>query len=140
MTANRAQRRMMKAHAKPAAALMASRCFDFHAGGDLAPITAPQSVAALKRAFTLLLRFGGKPVAVPIAEAEARGFPRWHDGVAPGSVTWLAVGLDREGRASYALQTASSPVLACAHEAARERALASLAHVCATAGFPEGPA
>ena len=85
---------------------------------------------------TLLLRFGGKPVAVPIAEAEARGFPRWRDDVAPGGVTWLAVGVDREGRASYALQTASSPFNALAHETARDRALKNLAQVCATAGFP----
>lgn len=139
MTANRAQRRMMKAHAKPAAALMAARCFDFHAGGDLVAITAPLAVAALTRAFTLLLRFGGRPVAVPIAEDEARGFPGWRDDVAPSGVTWLAVGMDREGRASYALQTASSPVLACAHDAAREKALRNLAQVCATAGFPMGP-
>ena len=136
MTANRAQRRRMKAEAKPAAALMASRCYDFQGGGDLVRITAPQSVAALTRAFALLLRFGGEPVAVPIAKAEAQGFPRWSDAFAPDGVTWLAVGIDREGRASYALQTASSPVVACAHEAAREKALDSLAQVCATAGFP----
>lgn len=136
MTANRAQRRRMKGAAAPTAALMAARCYDFQSGGDLVRITAPAAVAALTRAFALLLRFGGQPVAVPIAEAEARGFPRWSREVVPGGVTWLAVGMDTEGRASYALQTASSPFTAFAHEAAREKALRSLAHVCATAGFP----
>ena len=103
-------------------------------------ITAPQSVAALTRAFTPLLRFGGEPVAVPIAKAEAQGFPRWSDAFALDGVTWLAVGMDRQGRASYALQTASSPFNPFAHEAARERALRNLAQVCATAGFPMGEA
>ena len=140
MTANRAQRRAMKATTQAAAALMATRCYDFHAGGDLVRITDPQYIVALTRAFTLLLRFGGTPVAVPIAETEARGFPRWRDDVAPGGVTWLAVGMDRDGRASYALQSASSPLNALAHDAARERALGNLAHICATAGFPMGEA
>lgn len=70
---NHAQRRKMKGAAAPTAALMAARCFDFHAGGNLVRITAPAAVAALTHAFTLLLRFSGKPVAMPIAEAEARG-------------------------------------------------------------------
>jgi hypothetical protein len=136
MTVNRAQRRAMKATAQATAAVLAARCYDFHAGGDLVRITAPAAVAALTRALTLLLCFGGKPVAVPIAGAEARGFPRWRDDVAPGGVTWLAVCMDREGRASYALQTASSPFNGLAHETARERALQNLAKVCATTGFP----
>ena len=74
MTANRAQRRAMKATAQ-AAALLASRCYDFQGMGDLVRITAPQSIAALTRALALLLRFGGEPVAVPIAKAEAQGSP-----------------------------------------------------------------
>ncbi len=138
MTANRAQRRAMKATAQAAAALLASRCYDYQGGGDLVRITAPQSIAALTRAFALLLRAGGKPVAVPIAKAEAQGFPRWSGPLALDGVTWLAVGMDKEGRASYALQTAFSPVNPFAHEAARERALHNLAQVCATAGFPMG--
>lgn len=136
MTANRALRRKMRAEAKPAAALMAARCYDFRDGSDLVPVGAPMAVAALTRAFTLLLRNGGKPVAVPIAMAEAQAFPRWYNHAVPGGVTWLAVGMDHDGRASYALQTASSPVLAYAHDAARERALHDLALVCATSGFP----
>lgn len=140
MTANRAQRRAMKATAQAAATLMAAHCYDFEGGGNLVRIDAPHAVAALTRAFVLLLRCGGKPVVVPIAKAEAQGFPRWSDALAPDGVTWLAVGMDREGRASYALQTASSPFNPFAHEAAREMALQNLAHVCATAGFPMGEA
>ena len=79
-------------------------------------------------------------MAVPIAKAEAQGFPRWSDAFAPDGVTWLAVGMDREDRASYTLQTASSPFNPFAHEAARERALRNLAQICATTGFPMGEA
>ena len=140
MSMNRAQRRRMKAEAQPAAALMAARCYDFHGGGGLVRITKPKAVAALTRAFALLLRFGGKPVAVPIAKVEAMGFPLWRDASTPDGVTWLAVGMDPDGRASYALQTASSPLKALAHDAAREKALGNLTQICATAGFPMGAA
>lgn len=61
------------------------------------PVTDPAAIGALTRAFTLLLRFGGDPVAVPIAEAEAAGFPLWRDDVVSGGVAWLAVGIDSEG-------------------------------------------
>jgi hypothetical protein len=47
MTVNRAQRRAMKATAQATAAVLAARCYDFHAGGDLVRITAPAAVAAL---------------------------------------------------------------------------------------------
>ena len=46
MTPNRAQRRAMKANAQAAAALLASRCYDFQGGGDLVRITAPAAVDA----------------------------------------------------------------------------------------------
>ena len=91
------------------------------------------------RAFTLLLRFEGKPVAVPLSEAEAMGFPAHKRACLPGGVTWLAVGLDPEMRASYALQSAAGPDRAAAHEAARELALSRLTGLCATPGFPMGP-
>ena len=48
--------------------------------------------------------------------------------------------MDLNGRASYALQTASSPLNALAHDAARETALGNLAHICATVGFSMGEA
>lgn len=137
MAHNRAQRRVLKHNAKAAAAQLARRCYDYRAGGGMAPVIHPGAVAALTRAFTLLLHRCGEPVAVPIAKVEAEGFPRWPDDVAPVGVTWLAVGVDMEGRASYALQSAANPSLDLAHEAARAKALAELERVCATRGFPD---
>jgi hypothetical protein len=119
---------------------MALRCYDFHAGGGMVPVTDPAAIAALTRAFTLLLRFGGAPVAVPISEAEAAGFPRWSGKAEAWGVNWLAVGLDLEGRGTYALQSASSDVPALAHEHAREKALQSLSANCATRASPWGRA
>ena len=138
MTLNRAQRRAFKRQAAATAALLASRCYDYDQGGAVVAVTHPRAVAALARAFTLLLRFGGAPVAVPLSQAEAEGFPRWRANRIPDGVTWLAVGMDLEGRASYALQAASSPAPALAHHAAEARALADLARICATRGFPIG--
>ena len=137
MTLNRAERRAMKHKAGEVAAKLASRCYDFQAAA-LVPVTDSQAIVALTRAFTLLLRAGGQPMAVPISAAEAAGFPRWAADRAPGGVTWLAVGMDAERRASYALQSAASPERALARETARALALSRLAGVCATPGFPMG--
>jgi hypothetical protein len=115
---NRAHRRAIRGSAKATAAVLAGRCYDF----------------------ALLLRNGGRPVAVPVSETEARGFPRWAAMTLPDGVTWLAVGMDGDGRASYSLHTASSPIRALAHDAARVLALSKLAAICATRGFPMGPA
>ena len=135
MTMNRAQRRALQRNAPATAALMASCCFDFLTDG-LKPITNPVAVAALTRAFTHLIRSGGQPLAIPVSEVEALGFPERKPDHLPGAVTWLAVGLDVQGRGSYALHSALSQDRAAAHEAARALALSRLAEVCATAGFP----
>ena len=137
MTMNRAQRRAFKHKAQTTAARMAGRCYDFE-GPALVHVTDPRAIAALTRAFTISLRFGGKPVALQIGEVEATGFPRWLADHVPGGVTWLAAGLDTEGRASYSLQSAASEDRIQAHETARDQALARLAGVCSTAGFPMG--
>lgn len=132
---NRKARRAMRGKAAPAAALMAACCFDFQ-NGEARPIKDPPAVAALARAFELMIRAGGKPVAIPISEAAALGFPERKADNLPGGVTWLAVGTDLQGRGSYALHSAQSADRAHAHEAARALALAHLAEVCATVGFP----
>lgn len=139
MTFNRAQRRAMKMNAKATAAKLAARCYDFHRG-VIVPVTDKRAIAVLTRAFTLLLRAGGRPMAVPITEAEALGFPGHEITRLPGGVTCLAVGIDTEGRASYALQSAAGLDRAAAHDAARDRALSRLAGICATPGFPMGEA
>lgn len=136
---NRAQRRRMQHRAGDAAAKLASRCYDFH-GSAILPVTDARAIAALTRAFTLLLRSGLQPVAVPISEAEAMAFPNHQCTCLPGGVSWLAVGIDVEWRASYALQSAAGADRALTHEIARERALSRLAGLCATPGFPMGQA
>lgn len=135
MRLTRAQRRAMKSKAPATAAVMAACCFDFLRDG-MKPITHPQAVAALTRAFRRMIEAGGKPVAIPVSEAEALGFPERKADHLPGGVTWLAVGLDVQGRGSYALHTAQSDARPVAHEVARSLALARLAEVCASPGFP----
>lgn len=137
MTVPRAQRRLMKRKAGETAACMARCCHDFH-GSAMVPITAAPAIAALTHAFTLLLHAGGRSMAVPISESEALGFPRPARDRPPGAVTWLAVGLDPEGRGTYALHSAASPDRASAHEAARSLVLSRLALTAAAAGFPMG--
>lgn len=134
---NRAQRRSVRRNCQAVAAILAGRCYDFQ-GACMVRVTDALAIAALTRAFALLLRSRGRPVAVPISEAEAMAFPR--PACLPDGVTCLAVGLDREGRASYVLQSAAGPDRATAHDMARERALSRLAGVCATPGFPMGEA
>ena len=86
-----------------------------------------------------MIEAGCRPVAIPITEQEADGFPRHAASRHAGSVTWLAVGVDTEGRGAYALQSAASKVRAAAHDAAKEKALANLALICAAPGFPRMP-
>lgn len=136
MRLTRAQRRAMKSKAPASAAVMAACCFDFLKDG-MKPITHPQAVAALTRAFRRMIEAGGKPLAIPVSEAEALGFPERKADHLPGGVTWLAVGLDVQGRGSYALHTALSEDKATAHEVARALALARLAEVCSFPGFPK---
>ena len=137
MMMNRAQRRAMKGSADSLASTIAGRCYDIH-GAGLQRVCDPHSIKALTRAFALLLRSGGQPLAVPISEAEARGFPRFDGSLFTGGVSWLAVGMDAENRASYTLQTAKGDDRSAAHEVARSLALSRLGLVCATAGFPMG--
>lgn len=139
MMMNRAQRRAIKGNAPCIAAKLAGRCYDIH-GGQLVPIRDAQAIKALTRAFALLLRSGSQPLAVPISESEAKGFPRYDAAMIQGGVSWLAVGLDAENRASYTLQSAKGADRTTAHETARMLALSRLDMVCATAGFPMGDA
>ena len=136
---NRAQRRAMKGSADSLASTLAGRCYDIQ-GAGLQRIGDPFAIKALTRAFVLLLRSGAQPLAVPISEAEARGFPRFDGSLFTGGVSWLAVGMDTENRASYTLQTAIGDDRSAAHEVARSLALSRLGLVCATAGFPKGEA
>lgn len=136
MSRTRNQRRSLKRNAGGTAAVLAACCFDYK-GAELTPVSDPLAVDALRRAFTLMLKAGGGPMAVPIANMEASAFPRYKDrGLLPDGVTWLAVGLDISGRATYAIQTAQDEDRTLAHDAARSMALSRLRSSLAHAGFP----
>ena len=131
---NRAQRRILQAKAEILAATLVSCMFDFK-GGTLVRVTDPAALGALRRALTRMLKAGGQPVALPISSREAEGFPRYKALQIPGGKTWLAVGLDRDGRGSYALHSVWAENGAAAHEVARMLALARLKKLTMTKGF-----
>jgi hypothetical protein len=135
---NRETRRALKREAPTYADKLAKSCHDFQ-GETLVQVTDPKAVAALRRAFRRMIEAGCRPVAVPVSEQEAEGFPCHVANRIEGGVSWLAVGLDPSRRGAYALQSATSNVRAAAHDAAKEKALASLALICAAPGFPQMP-
>lgn len=135
---NRETRRAMQRNAPAKAATLSKSCHDFQ-GGALVKVTDPKAIAALCRAFRRMIEAGCKPVALPVTEQEAEGFPRHAANRIEGGVSWLAVGLDPSSRGAYSLQSATSNVRAAAHDAAKEKALANLALICAAPGFPVMP-
>lgn len=135
---DRNARRALKRNAPAMAATLSKSCHDFQ-DGALVQVVPPEAVAALRRAFRRMIEAGCKPVALPVTEQEAEGFPRHAANRIEGGVSWLAVGLDPSSRGAYALQSAISNVRAAAHDAAKEKALASLALICAAPGFPPVP-
>jgi len=102
----RAQRRALKRNAPISAARMVARCYDFGPKGGLVPIDNPNARAALCRAFEALLCGGGRPLAITLSPAEAKGFPRYIAG--PWTHTSLAAGFDPDGRACFSLRSATS--------------------------------
>lgn len=135
---NRETRRALKRDAPAYADKLAKSCHDFQ-GETLVQVTDPMAVAALRRAFRRMLEAGCKPVALPISEDEAQGFPRHAANRIEGGVSWLAVGLDPSNRGAYSLQSAASNFRPAAHDAAKEKALANLALICSAPGFPPMP-
>ncbi len=131
---NREARRRIAANAPALARLAAACSFDAGPTGLLA-VTDPKAMACLTRAFERMLKAGGQPMAFPISEADASAFPAYRPLTVPSAVHALAVGLDIDGRAAYALQSAGGPDRAAAHEVARTLALARLAASCARSGF-----
>lgn len=98
MTMNRAQRRAFKHKAQTTAARMAGRCYYFE-GPALVHVTDPRAIAALTRAFTISLRFGGKPVALQIGEVEAAGFPvGWLTMFPAASLGWPLASIPKAAR------------------------------------------
>lgn len=131
---NRTQRRAMKRNAPKLAAILSETCLDYY-GGKLEPITDRPAVAALRLAYRRMLEAGGKPMAVPISEEAAMGFPVRKAKPMPGAAHWLAVGIDVAGHATCTLESAIADCRAVAHDAARDRALARLQRECSFGGY-----
>lgn len=131
---NREQRRLLAAKAELLARPIARDMMDFD-GRKLTPVTDAAAVNALTRAIILMFKSGGEPVAIPISEAEAAGFPRNKRAALTGSKSWLAVGLDVDRQVTFATYSIRGNHTAMAHEVAREMALAQLAHASAVSGY-----
>jgi len=102
---NRHVRRKMRAQAAEIAAGISSRCLDFETGSPVA-VTHPRAVAVLRRAFTMMIE-QAQPVAIQLSDSEASGFPNWRES-SRGMAHSLAVGVDVDGRASYAVRSAKA--------------------------------
>lgn len=130
MQANRSTREALKRQAPAIAARLAADTWVFD-GAELVVVADPMAVGALFRAFRMMIRAAGQPVALPISRAEALAFPANNSRDVPGSVYWLAVGVNVSGKATSSVQCVSGPVKAVSHELARTRALAAVADGCA---------
>lgn len=73
-------------------------------GRGVIRITDPAALAALEAAFAKMLRAGGKPLAEPLSEAAARGFPSHCRKPAWAERCWLLVAPDRDGRLAFATE------------------------------------
>lgn len=132
---NRTARRILKARAPAMARLWAATCLDF-SGGNLQPINAPAAVEALRKAFQRMIEAGCAPMALPISEEAAMGFPVRRVDPMPGAAHILAVGVDVAGCGTCTLESVISEDRALAHEMGRQRALARLRKSCSVPGYP----
>jgi hypothetical protein len=135
MPNNRTARRALKAQAPAMARLWAATCLDF-SHGRLQPINASAAVEALRKAFQRMIEAGCKPMALPISEEAAMGFPVRRAQPMPGAVHILAVGVDVLGCGTCTLESVVSEDRALAHEMGRQRALSRLRECCAVPGYP----
>lgn len=137
---NRNARRRLAAHADTTAALLAASCLGY-AQGQAALVQDARAVQALKAAFAKMLRQGGEPLVLQVTEAVAAAFPLQRGGdvmLAKLAKAWLAVGIDREGRATYRLRRLCITGVSAAEErdTAEVVMLAELAKELNTPGFP----
>jgi hypothetical protein len=137
MKMNRQQRRNVKANAPAIAEEMARLAYDYTPEGELVRVADPVAQAALKRAFLHMLKNGCEPHTTRISDVTAAAFPRAKQPPA-GVSTYLAVGLDPDGRGTYSIRSITTPG-APAHIAEvlnREYALRHLQEHTARRGFP----
>jgi hypothetical protein len=136
---NRAQRRKMRKAADTVAARFASACYDYTPKGRLVRVTHPRAVALLEKAFAHMLRTGAASHVVKLTQQDGSTFPRGtHNALPYPAPYWLAVGLDREGRGTYALEQIDIRGADAVTERrlAEAQVLARLARHTCYAGFP----
>jgi len=135
---NRQQRRAVKAVAEGAAEELSRLAYDYTPQGQLVRVTHPKAVAALKRAFLLMIDNGCKPQVTRIAPDTAEAFPR---ATRPpeGVSCYLAVGLDPDARGTYSLRNITTPDAPpeVEEQLNRRAALAHLQPLIARRGFPQ---
>jgi hypothetical protein len=132
-------KRFPKQAAREQAAKLAADCYDIN-GNTVVRVENPKAVGLLRQAFTTLLRRRGRPVTMSVASDVAQAFPRNARRALPAGTWCLAVGVGRDGRACYSLQSAQHPSPEIAEHAARCMALAKLEAIGMNDGFPLGPA
>ena len=123
---NRNARRKFAANAETLSVLMAASCLGYSKAGSMGRIKDAGAIKTLERAFALMLRQGGEPVVIQISNEVANAFPFQsvpRAMLAFSPQAWLAVGIDREGRGTYAMRRL---VIAGATEA-QERDIAEVA-------------
>lgn len=137
-TYSRELRRRMAADAKALSVRLSRTAMDYDDRGRLVRVSDPRAQAVLRRAFELMLRAGGRPQVLQLAEAEAGAFPRGSAPPAPGATPWLAVGVDAAGLATYCLRWLHVQHLDPeARRACVEVAMLDvLAQACSNPGFP----
>lgn len=141
---NRAERRRLRRMASDFADLYIRRGIFDVVGDRLVRVTHPASLRAMRRAIEECLRQGGAPIITPLRTEAALGFPdaiNRPSGIEDTAATcWLMVGIDREGRAAFKSQWATSNAPTAEMEAAlvsREMRADFLAW-CGTPGFGDG--
>lgn len=138
---SRNERRRMKAQRQAIAGVMANSCYDYDASGKRVPVTDPEAIAVLERAFSRLLQENGEPQVIRISEAAARAFPRYQAKRVPfGATSWLGVAFDPAMQAAYCLRHVAMHGDASPTEerrVAEAYVRAGLEEACAYAGFPQ---
>lgn len=133
---NRKQRRQRQATAKAAAALLAGACYDYTLEGRVIRVSHPEAIKALKRAFQMLIENDCEPQVVKLPYRVAVTFPGKVE--RPDLSTYLAVGVDVDGRGTYSLRQIVTPGAtgAAAEMCNRAVALSCLAPKLKERGFP----
>ena len=138
---NRKQRRSVKANAAAIAAEMAGAAYDYTPAGALVRVTHLVAIAALARAFRHMIANGCEAHTTRISSATADAFPRGNP-TPEGASSYLAVGLDPDGRGTYSIRAIATPGAPAylAEILNRKAALHHLSTHTRTRGFPLGKA